>query len=126
MCECTDSFAQTSYRPGKHESVVLERQGKKLTLASLTAVLWTKRCCHVNERSGNAIITFRLADSLRRVQFFVDVECNKFDLTIRLLRAYVPKQITSFSQFSYRVFRNLRLFAPLTLSLSIERTWRTK
>jgi hypothetical protein len=126
MCECTDSFAQTSYRPGKNESVVLERRGKKLTLASLTAVLWTKRCSHANERSGNVVITFRLVGGLQRVQFFADVECNKLGQSIRQLRAYLLKQITSFSQFSYRVFRKLRLFAPLTLSLSIERNWRTK
>ena len=58
--------------------------------------------------------------------FFASVICKLLDLVIPQLKVYLPKQITSFSPFSYQVFRNLRLFAPLTLSLSIERTWRMK
>ena len=108
---------------------MLERQGKKPRPASMPAVLWTKRYRRDNERSSNAANTFCLGVPLRTVQFFIffsRVEGEQFDQAIHQLMACIPKQIASFSSFSYRVFRSLRLFAPLTLSLSIERTWRMK
>lgn len=96
---------------------------------SLPTVLRTKRCCRDNERSGNEIITFPLVVSLKAsaiLIFIASVQCKQRNLTARHLMAFPLRQMASLSQLSYRLFRNLRLFAPLTLSLSIECTWRMK
>lgn len=73
---------------------MLERRGKKLNPASMPVVLWTKRCCHDNERSGNEVITLRLVASLRKgaiLIFFASVECKQLDLTIGYLMAWSLK-----------------------------------
>jgi hypothetical protein len=62
---------------------VLERRGKKPRLASLPAVLWSKRCCHDNERPGNEVNTFRLVSALQT------------DAILIVFRALSPNNLTS-------------------------------